>query len=344
MATGSPDLFLTYQSRLHNRTQVGLVDSTGLVNTSTGRHLIGWDPAPTKAMFTSNSHMSVTNAWAIFGLDALTDMATAAGNKTAAALYATETENLRSAMIALMWDPRVGHFCDGPCKDRKVVAGNSSGFTTDFFTLALGLIPTSAVRRVWEAVAVAGLESVGDYGSHVYMNALAAYHGDDGTAVLNALTKRDNASWWAELAVFNATMTTESLGKPHATMSHPWGTAPISGVAKGVFGVQQTAPGWASFTVKPQLATLRWANLTIPTIRGPIIIAATSTRLTVDVPCNSVARLCLPTAVEVQSTAEDVVLLDGLEVKVVVEGNTRCIDRPVGCKYDAYVLTTTSAA
>ena len=44
MATGMPDLLTTYEDRVHNRTQVGFVDSTGLVNTTKGRHLVGWDP------------------------------------------------------------------------------------------------------------------------------------------------------------------------------------------------------------------------------------------------------------------------------------------------------------
>ena len=35
MATGSTDLFSTFEAQMYERTQVGLVDSTGLVNTST---------------------------------------------------------------------------------------------------------------------------------------------------------------------------------------------------------------------------------------------------------------------------------------------------------------------
>ena len=73
--TGMPDLFVTYEPRLYERTFVSQVDATGLVNTSTGRHLVGWDPAPTSDMFVNNEHTSVCNGWAIHGLEALADMA-----------------------------------------------------------------------------------------------------------------------------------------------------------------------------------------------------------------------------------------------------------------------------
>ena len=40
METGAPDLFRTYENRLYNRTNIGAVDSTGLLNTSKGRHIV----------------------------------------------------------------------------------------------------------------------------------------------------------------------------------------------------------------------------------------------------------------------------------------------------------------
>jgi len=38
---------------------------------------------------------------------------------------------------------------------------------------------------------------------------------------------------------------------------------------------------------------VRWANITVPTIRGPIVVAATPTTLMVEVPCNTFATLCV---------------------------------------------------
>jgi len=131
-------------------------------------------------------------------------------------------------------------------------------------------------------------------------------------------------------------MTTESLGAPHATMSHPWGTSPVGAIAHGVVGVQQTAAAWATFTVKPRLATLRFANLTLPTIRGPISVAAAPGRLEVGVPCNTQATLCLD-AVAVAAAETPLsgallrLLLDGKRVGAVVDGRHLCTAAPVGC-------------
>jgi hypothetical protein len=149
-------------------------------------------------------------------------------------------------------------------------------------------------------------------------------------------------------------MTTESMGAPHATMSHPWGTSPVGAIAHGVVGVQQTAAAWAAFTVKPRLATLRFANLTLPTIRGSISVAAAPGRLEVGVPCNTQATLCLDaTAAAVVAPAAAaatpshgaplVLLLDGERVEAVEDGRHLCTAAPVGCAAAPRTLRTVAA-
>jgi hypothetical protein len=98
--------------------------------------------------------------------------------------------------------------------------------TTNYFTASLGIVPEQWFSNVWEELAKWGLVQIGDFGSHFYMNALSMHAGDDGTAMLTALTKCDDWSWCAEIEKFNATMTRESLDSTRAngqTLSHPWG-------------------------------------------------------------------------------------------------------------------------
>ena len=59
-------------------------------------------------------------------------------------------------------------------------------------------------------------------------------------------------------------------------------------------GVHQTAPGFATFIIKPKLGSLTHAAITVPTLRGYINVTATPGNVAVHVPCNSVASLCLP--------------------------------------------------
>ena len=103
-ATGSTDLFEAYEATLHERTDVGAVDGTGLVNTSIGRHIVAWDPPPTREMFVNSAHTAVCNSWAVRGLEALAEMARAAAAATARAhngsVYAAEAAAIRSAMMS----------------------------------------------------------------------------------------------------------------------------------------------------------------------------------------------------------------------------------------------------
>ena len=284
-------------------------------------------------------------------------MAMAAGATSNATAYAAAAASIETAMLGTMWDERQQRFCDGPCNDTRV-AGHG-GVTTNYFTAFFDLVPAASVGAVWKQLAEAGLEGIGDYGAHIFINALGRHATDDGAAMLTALTKCDAFSWCAEMQVYNATMVTESLGTPHATMSHPWGTAPISGVVHGVMGVKQTAPTWSTFTVRPRLATLQWANVTVPTIRGPLVVAATPTMLSVRVPCNTAATLCvqhaygeeLPTLFASSASSRTdagvpapalMLVMDGAEVAATRSAHHLCTVEPVGCAVDG-VMRSLSA-
>lgn len=223
-ATGSTDVFETYEERLHDRTNVGAVDTTGLVNTSVGRHIVAWDPPPTREMFVNSAHTAVCSSWAVRGLEALAEMAAqtalAPGNPTNPAntnngsVYAAEAASIRAAMMGSMWNASAGRFCDGICAD-PAVRGHG-GVTTDYFTTFLGLVPdadgagTAAAARC-AAMAEFGLEGIGDYGAFVFVGALARHSGDDGTALLAALAKCDADSWCAEMMMYVRSLATSAF-------------------------------------------------------------------------------------------------------------------------------------
>ena len=373
MWTGQPDLALAFGDIMHERTMVGFVEnSTGLLRTDAmGRHIVDWmpdgretDETVARHEFTASTHMSVTNAFAARGLRLLASMLRAAGPEHAANATRIDAEAaaLTKAMMARMWNGSA--FCDGVCAE----VGAASLVMSSLFTLAFGLVPAPHAAAVWRGVAAWGLEQIGDYGAFWYQAALAGSYyaldpqdgdgassssssdavgnaamsivgdaaapvGDDGSALLTALTKCDEDSWCAGLRDDNLTMTRESWHD--GTYSHEWGASPIAGVAWGLLGVQQTAPGWATFTVRPKLGGLTHAALTVPTLRGPINVTAAPGALAVHVPCNCAARLCLPRsahdggALLTPSTTR--LLLDGAEVPAVVRGGHLCASRTLGC-------------
>jgi alpha-L-rhamnosidase len=196
-ATAEADLGAAYLPLLANNTRWADRDATGLLNCSaitpsgcnsrpgTGHHIIDWFPGPSGQMFKFSTHLSVNQAFAVRGLELLSTLAGQSKQADAAAALARKAATLRAAMMARMWDGNAtGRFCDGICSE---VAWHS-GVTTSAWTLWLNLVPPQSVPAVWQQVADWGLEGFGDYGAHVYLSALNAYAGDDGSATLNALT------------------------------------------------------------------------------------------------------------------------------------------------------------
>jgi len=341
MATGQPDLALAFMEQMHQRTMIGNLDSSGLLDTSKmGRHIVDWMPDGSESdetvarhEFTASKHMSVSNMFAAHGLDLLAQMVAKGGRAANATQFAAEAKSLKAAIMSKMWNGSA--FCDGVCSE----VDGASLVMSNMFSLCFGMVPSEHVPTVWGTVADWGLEQMGDYGAFWYQAALSSgYYApsydtpDDGAAVLKALTKCDRDSWCSGLAEDNLTMTRESWHD--GTYSHQWGTSPIVGIVWGLMGIHQTAPGFKTFSVKPKLSTLGHAAITVPTLHGFINATATPGSLSVHVPCNTMASLCLPRSAqdEVPYTPQSHELfLDGIEVPAVDSGGHLCAASTVGC-------------
>ena len=116
-------------------------------------------------------------------------------------------------------------------------------------------------------------------------------------------------------------------------------TGALSGIIHGIVGVKQTGVAWSTFTVKPQLANLEFVNATVPTIRGPIVVAATPETVAVTVPCNTQAILCVQS--RGLAVAQTALMLDGVEVVATRTTHHLCTETAVGCGSSARVLSMT---
>jgi alpha-L-rhamnosidase len=375
MWTGQPDLALAFSEQIYDRTMIRFVDlATGVINTSAiggyqchsgrpGMHIIDWMAGPQEAdqttmlgEYTESDHNSVDNMFAARGLEILATMLSAANagetvhagggpsNSWArnATRIAATAAALKANIVKQMWNGT--NFCNGICKQ----VNGSSLLMANMFALCFGMVEQKDVEAAWTIVADWGLENIGDYGAFWYQLALSGNNvyadpyetpaEDGGAAMLRALTKCDRDSWCSGLRDDNLTMTRESWHD--GTYSHEWGSSPIIGVTWGVMGLQQTAPGFATFIVKPKLGNLAHAAITVPTLRGLIMINATTSpqhTLAVAIPCNSLATLCMPqtTTVNRKGSSYDVghhLLLDGVRVKGVWAGAGHlCTSQSVGC-------------
>jgi len=185
---------------------------------------------------------------------------------------------------------------------------------------------------------------MGQYGAFVYLSALSgSYYAplhavpDDGSAVITALAKCDHDSWCSEIMQDNATMTRESWHD--GTYSHPWGSGAIVGFVWGILGVHQTSPGYASFIIRPKLGSLQYAELTVPTLRGHITIKAQPGALDVNIPCNTLATICLPRSSRdtLASNFSTRLFLDGVGIASIHSAGNICTASPVSCGADGVV-------
>ena len=121
-------------------------------------------------------------------------------------------------------------------------------------------------------------------------------------------------------------LSSQGLYGAGGTSSHPWGAAPLAGVASGVVGVSQTSPGFATFSVRPRLARLTHATLRVPTLHGFIDVHATPNETRVAPPCGTTATVCVR-----DGSAPRRLLLDGSPAAAqVADGRHRCAVG-VGC-------------
>ena len=296
------------------------------------------DQTCARHMFTCTNHASVSNGMAARGLEMLAEMVTAGGGD--ASKTAAEAAALRLAINTNMYNAANMSYCDGVCSEVK----GASLVMTNMMYLNFGFTQdqgAAAIDKAWQTVATWGLQQLGDYGAFWYQMALSSsYYSpfydtpDDGTAIVTALTKCDTYSWCSGLRDDNLTMTRESWHD--GTFSHGWGTSAITGVSWSIMGVHELSPGWASFSVKPKLGPLTFANGTTPTIRGPISVSATPGAVEVGVPCNSKATLCAPRSSSdgpvPLSAATHRLFLNGAEVLTPLESAGHlCLPKEVGC-------------
>ena len=359
-STGKPDLALSYPSTILGMSKIlgkdssgkPFLDSTGCLNTSQmGRHITDWMPDGSESdqtvalgEFTASDHMSVSNMYAAHGAGLLTNMLNVGGyNASFVAAAQKAASTVLDCISTRMWNGT--NFCDGICTEVK---GNSR-VMSNLFALAFGLVPADNIESAYNVVTEWGLESIGDYGAFWYLVALSGSMytgsansggydtpGNDGAAIMKALAKSDKDSWYSGIRDDNLTMTRESWHD--GTYSHEWGASPIFGVAVGLMGIEVTSPGWSTFSVKPRLGGLRYANITVSCINGFIGVNGPEGGLevSVTVPCNTKATVCMPLGVAGAKSSITAkthrLMLDGSNVESnAARSGHLCAAKPVGC-------------
>ena len=147
------------------------------------------------------------------------------------------------------------------------------------------------------------------------------------------LTSRGPHSWLGMIERHNATMTMEAwdAASGSGTMSHPWNAAPAYLVPRHLVGLRPLEPAFARVLVAPVLsARLKTAALRLPTLRGVfevnVTLAPTRVAVSLALPGNTLADVCLPAYAIAASPSRVAVSVDGVVTPASARGGMACVE------------------
>ncbi len=283
-------------------------ESTGLMPRRTANQhgwdaiLVDWPVASRDGYDTVNAHFNtVYNAFYFAALSDMEFIARELGRENDRREYRAAKDALREAMLTHLYYEDRGAFCDGLDEAGQPIAHFSQHAT--LFPLYAGVCEPHAIADACGRFIVGqGDIRTSVYGAYFLMEALyGAGFGNYATALLADDGTNGGHSWAASLAAKDITIAPEAWfveEKSNMTFSHPWGSAPASLIARCMFGIRPTAPGFRAFEIHPRIGDLSFASIRIPTVKGTIRVSlgqnGEAYEAEVTIPANTVADVYLP--------------------------------------------------
>ena len=158
------------------------------------------------------------------------------------------------------------------------------------WALRFDLVPEAAKAKVLAAIRSAGKPNLGGYGGDAFYSGLLNAGGGD-------LVVRDLVRYRPMLAANQANW--ESFNPGGGEANHAWTAYPGYLFLKYISGIQPTSGGFATFDVRPETGGLKFAEGTVPTVKGRITThweksGQGGLSLSVVVPPNTRASIYLP--------------------------------------------------
>jgi alpha-L-rhamnosidase len=270
------------------------------------RILVDWPPAS----FTRDSKYgerdnydmrpvnTVANAFHYRTLVLMADIARALGKEDEARRWSDRAVKLRKVFNEVFFDPQHGRYIDGEGSTHSALHAN-------MFPLAFGLVPAEHVAGVVKFIESRGM-ACSVYGAQYLMDGL--YYAGASDYALSLLTATHDRSWAHMIYTVGSTITTEAWDnkyKENQDWNHAWGAVPANAIPRLLMGIEPLEPGFARMRIRPQIASLKEAQITTPTIRGPVKLHVSQPnertwRASVTIPANTTAEIHVPAADPVQ--------------------------------------------
>ena len=155
-----------------------------------------------------------------------------------------------------------GYYRDGIGTDHGSVHAN-------MMPLAFGIVPEAHKKSVAAYLKTRGM-GCSVYGAQFLMEAV--YNGGDADYALELMTATHDRSWYNMIKV-GSTITMEAWDmryKPNSDWNHAWGAAPANIIPRWLWGIQPEKPGFEVVSIRPQMSSLKYSSIKVPTIRGEI--------------------------------------------------------------------------
>jgi hypothetical protein len=257
------------------------------------RDIVDW-PRSERDEFDDRPVNAVVNAFHYRALVLMKAISAALGKTEEAARYGKQADAVYAAFQRVFVDPGSGLVRDGEGSDHFSLHAS-------MFALAFGLVPGEHRSRVLDHIRSRGM-ACSVYAAQFLLEAL--YAGDDPEYALELMRSTGERSWAHMVRDVGSTMTLEAWDdrfKPNQDWNHAWGAAPANIIPRFLMGIRPLEPGFGKILIHPRIAALDWAEITTPTIRGPVTLRLARTRegslqMQCTIPANTTAtvRLDLP--------------------------------------------------
>ena len=236
--------------------------------------------------FVYTDYNAVVNAYHYKAVVCLSKIAYALGKNQEWKELADYAEQFKQTYNNAFFNKEGGVYYDG-------IDVKHSSLHSNMFPLAFGMVPSENIKTVADFVCSRGM-ACSVYGSQWLMEALYAVGRAD--VALKYLTSDDKRSWRNMLRE-GSTISMEAWGNEYKSdqdWNHAWGAAPANIIPFCLVGVRPIEPGYKVMEIRPQLSTLNKVSATIPTVKGPITIHASSKRLEFTLPAGTSAKILIP--------------------------------------------------
>ncbi|HZZ29046.1 MAG TPA: family 78 glycoside hydrolase catalytic domain [Pirellulales bacterium] len=279
--------------------------------------IVDW-PTGERDGFVHTPVNAVVNAFYYRSLVLMGQIAEALGKTDDAAHYKAMAQQVYDAFNKMFFNAQRGVYVDGEGTDH-------ASLHTNMFALDFGLVPQEHQATVVDFIKTRGM-ACSVYGAQYLLEAL--YEAGQADYACQLMTD-PGPRGWLHMLDLGSTMTLEAWDmqfKPNLDWNHAWGAAPANIISRYLIGVRPVAPGFEKVMIQPQLGPLKWAEATVPTIRGPIHVRIDKAEhggmtLQVSLPANMTARVGLPA-----SGKSEQMLVNGKPQKGTLEDSTLWID------------------